>query len=308
MMKRSLIALGGLSLATLSVGTSAEAATIFALTDSNRLISFDSSTPANLTGVGPIVDSVTGDGIQDLIGIDFRPSTGLLYGVGTGSAIYTIDINTGSATRVGTLSTTLAGPRLPLQGSRFGIDFNPVPDNNPSSPPSYRIIGDTGQNLRADVDTGVTTVDASLGSFASIVGAAYTNSNQGPTTELDLNGAPATLYGIDSVTDQLVRFTNPNAGTFVTQGGSLGINASNLAGFDIFFDGATNVAYAALQDAPNGVSQLYTIDLVTGAATLAGTIGGGDFIDGLTVVPEPASAALLAGIAGLGLFRRSRKI
>jgi hypothetical protein len=64
----------------------------------------------------------------------------------------------------------------------------------------------------------------------------------------------------------------------------------------------TEVAWAALQ--VGGVSQLYAINLATGAATLVGSIGSGGDFDGLAV-PEPsaAGAALAAALALLGLRR-----
>ena len=63
-----------------------------------------------------------------LVGVDFRPSNGLLYGVGRIGGdpmalgqLYTIDIDSGVATAVGVRA-------IPLNGNAFGVDFNPVPD------------------------------------------------------------------------------------------------------------------------------------------------------------------------------------
>ena len=86
--------------------------------------------------------SITGlaDG-EFLIGVDFRPSNGLLYGVGRIGAdpmslgqLYTIDVDSGLATAVG-------ARLIPLNGNAFGVDFNPVPD-------LLRIVSDLGQNIR----------------------------------------------------------------------------------------------------------------------------------------------------------------
>jgi hypothetical protein len=283
----------------------AEAVPVYALTDNNFLLRFDSASPNVLTGIGPILDSGLNQ-VQDLIGIDFRPSTGLMYALGTGQAVYTINPNTAIATQVGTMSADPGdgtNPFTAFSGSRFGFDFNPIPDY--AGNPSLRVISNNRQNLRVNVNApvGRTTTDTDLPLGANIVGAAYTNSGS-------VAPGATTLYGIDSVSDQLVQFTNPNGGIFTPVGvpGSLGVDASSLEGFDIYFDGVTNTGFAALQDASNGVSRFYTVNLGTGVATLVGTIEGGDFIDGLTVVPEPTSLALvgLAGAAGLCARRRRR--
>ena len=78
---------------------------------------------------------------ESLIGVDFRPSNGLLYGVGRIGAdpaslgqLYTIDVDSGLATAVGSRL-------IPLNGNGLGVDFNPVPD-------LLRIVSDLGQNIR----------------------------------------------------------------------------------------------------------------------------------------------------------------
>jgi len=131
--------------------------------------------------------------------------------------------------------------------------------------------------------------------------------------------APITVASGGSLT------IDTSAGTTLTYGGTLtlggagsfaGTNAAAIkfdrfdTGFDIQSTGGangTNTAFAALQLATNGVSQLYSINLNPGAATLVGTIGGGDMIDGCTLaIPEPTTIGLLGGAAALLLRRRSR--
>lgn len=264
------------------------AETLFGLTSTGQLISFDSATP------GTLLNSVaiSGLGSDSLIGIDLRPNGGALYGVSTGNSIFTINSATGVATSVGGLSTSLSG-------AGFGFDFNPVPDR-------LRVISDGEQNLRINVGTGAATVDGSLAFAAgdlnaaanpNVVGAAYANNVNGALT--------TTLYGIDSNLDILVTQVPPNAGTLNTIG-ALGIDTTGAVGFDISRSG---IAYAALTDGRTSLSSLYTINLGTGAATLIGEIGGGAAINGLTAVPEPeAYGAMVGGLMlGLGVYRRYRK-
>ena len=75
-----------------------------------------------------------------LVGIDVRPLTGELYGVGSDSVMYKLILTGDTSARA-----LPAGPVAPpsLNGTFFGVDFNPVPDR-------LRIVSNTGQNLRAD--------------------------------------------------------------------------------------------------------------------------------------------------------------
>src|SRR5215207_9292779 len=110
----ALVAAGAISTST------ARAVPVYALTDNNFLLRFDSATPNVIVGVGPILDS-SNNAVQDLIGIDFRPSTGVMYAVGTGLKLYTINAGTAVATQVGTLSadpSDVTSPFAGLSGSR----------------------------------------------------------------------------------------------------------------------------------------------------------------------------------------------
>jgi hypothetical protein len=142
--------------------------------------------------------------------------------------------------------------------------------------------------------------DPNAGATPRAVGAAYTNNFNGTVK--------TTLFAIDSNVDILTNQgssggtpVSPNTGQLFTVG-ALGFNTSDLVGFDI--SGPTGIAYAALTAAAGNSSELFTINLATGSASLVGTIGGGVPLTNLAapagVVPEPASLVLL-GIGGLGL-------
>jgi hypothetical protein len=205
--------------------------------------------------------------------------------------LYTINAATGAATAVN------AVPFAPtLNGFSFGFDFNPVIDR-------IRVVSETNQNLVINPITGaVQTVapnvayaagDPNVGVDPNIVDSAYTN---------NFNGAGSTtLYGIDSGLDVLA--TQVAATGALSTVGPLGLNAVAAGGFDI--SGATGIAYAALLPVGSSQSSLFTINLATGAATNVGTIDGGLVINALTVVPEPATAALVVlGLAGAVAVRR----
>lgn len=233
-----------------------------ALTEGNTLVFFNSGTPQE-TDMLP----VTGvDGA--LLGIDIRPADGQLYGFSSTNKIYTIDLGSGVATEKSTLSTTFTGR------ARGGVDFNPVPDR-------LRLTGSNNQNLRVNVDTGDTIVDGTLaynagdtneGLSPNITASAYTNAFAGTET--------TQLFNIDATLNILVLQAPPNDGGLITIG-TLGIDFAAIGGFDIVTDQTrnTNTAYA-ISD-----SNLYTIDLATGSATVRGTVRGGPF-QGLAVIPD----------------------
>ncbi len=239
-----------------------------AVTASNRLLFFNENNPTQPRRLIAISGLQAG---ESMLGIDFRPSTGFLYGLGSSGRLYRINTLTGAATLASVLAADPTDATLPfagLSGTAFGVDFNPT------GPVALRIVSDTGQNLRvANPDAGNTFTDGNLnGAATSAAAAAYTNS---------LPGASATtLYVIDAAADMLHIQNPPNNGTLAAVG-ALGVNTTGATGFEI--DGLNGRALAALNVGAN--SQLYSINLATGAAASLGVIGGGEIIRGLTRAP-----------------------
>ncbi len=242
----------------------AQAEPIFVLTSGNRLLTVDSATPGTVTKTVPITGLQSG---ETLLGMDFRPATGQLYALGSTARIYVIDENTGVATVSSTLTADpadMSAPFAGLSGTRFGFDFNPAVDR-------LRVVSDADQSLRINVTTGATTTDGNLAYAASgdpnsgknpnVVGSAYRNAFSGT--------AVTELYGIDSNADVLVTQEPPNAGTLNTDG-PLGVDTTELVGFDI--SGVSAQAYASLTTV--ALTNLYTINLDSGAATSLGLLAG----------------------------------
>lgn len=273
----------------------ASAEDLFTVTDGNVVNVVDTASPTSIIRTG----SITGlAATETIFGLDYRANGGGIYAIGSLSNVYTIDQNSFVATQVGSTLSPV------LDGSSFAFDFNP----SAAGGTLWRVISDLDDNRVIDSTTGdyfgsteKTDVfyapgDANDGANPNIQGIAYDNNVMGATSTQQ--------YGIDADLGILTTVAN-NAGTLETIGslGSAGADLTNEVAFDI--SGASGIAYASLQST-GGSSQLYTIDLNSGAATLAGVIGNGDTVRDFTIipsaVPEPSSLVftglLLAGFAG----------
>ncbi|MBC7616902.1 MAG: DUF4394 domain-containing protein [Pedobacter sp.] len=238
---------------------------LYALTSDNKLLLFNAKTPSVVTSQATISGLQTGELI---VGIDFRPATGQLYGLGNSSRIYVIDPKTGSARAVGTTSFTPA-----LSGTTFGFDFNPTVDR-------IRLVSSNGQNLRLNPETGtVAATDLTIAGVtdAKIGSVAYTQNKAGASTTV--------LFDIDATTNKLYKQDPPNDGKLV-EVGSLGYDVDETGGFDISPDGTS--ALAAMST--TGKSSLYVIDVTSGKAAKIGNFN--EQIIGIAIPTEPVAYAV----------------
>jgi hypothetical protein len=253
----------------------------------NRIVVVDAANGAAPIAAHAVSGLTPGD---ELVGIDRRPSDGMVYGVGRAgdsTRLYRLDGPT--AVLVATLN--VAGAPLVLDGSSFGVDVNPAAN-------ALRIVSDRGQNLRVTPAgfggaggagaTGATLVDTTLNENGAspatgVAGAAYDRNDNDPATG-------TTLHDLDAVLDRVV-----------TQGGSNGVPSPNLgallnprsmsrtttsaAGFDILTVGSANVAYAVLtqEQGASGVSRLVTVDLASGRVDVVGALGNARSAIGLAL-------------------------
>ncbi|MBP6903075.1 MAG: DUF4394 domain-containing protein [Burkholderiaceae bacterium] len=267
----------------------AQAVTLVGLTSANQIVRFDTAAmgmemPMAITGL-----SMAG---ERLVGIDNRPGDGMIYGVSTANKIYTVNEMTGVATWKADLNLAVIDP-----GRGYGIDFNPVADFNGAA--SLRLVSTSGENFAINANTGV------VGNAANMIAAgysavAYTNSMTMPS----MAPAGTALYYIDSSNDRLAMAPGAFNSPTIMNLGMLGVDVLKANGFEI----SGGLGYAALNvDGASLDTGIYSINLMTGAATMIGAYNG--TLSGLTVsaVPEPQTyAMLLAGLMGLGFVARRR--
>jgi len=246
--------------------------TLYGLTTTNRIVTFSTGFSALATNDVAVTGLSAG---EQLIGIDRRPRTGVIYGVGklgTAGRLYTVNPTTGVASFVANLvgaptATAQRGAPIALSGTEFGFDFNPVPD-------ALRITSDTGQNLRVIPSDRTPATGPALragDTFTDGVLNADANPATGVTAAAYTNNVPAatatTLFDVDTRRDLLVRQDPSNAGTLATVGG-LRFPAGTVAGFDIVTAGGVDTAYAAINLGIAPFTFLAQIDLGTGQATV----------------------------------------
>ena len=227
----------------------AAAETAVALVGDRTLLWIDTATAA-------VTGKVEVQGVDRLLGIDFRPGDQTVVGVTADHRIVVIDHLTGAVTEKATMNVMLPSVDGPVV-----VDFNPAADR-------LRFMTGT-TNHRVNPDTGEVTVDAPLafvaedmhaGETPNIVAAAYTNSYGKPEK--------TAMFDIDATIGALIQQTAPNDGTLAAIG-KLGVALEGPVAFDIATtaDG-TNTAWLA---ANGGVHPVHPPPgTLTGTRKLAG--------------------------------------
>lgn len=239
----------------------------YALTADNKLLLINAKTPSAVTSQVTISGLQTG---ENILGIDFRPATGQLYGIGSTSRLYVIDQKTGVARSISAAPFTPA-----LSGNSVAFDFNPTVDR-------IRLVTSSGQNLRLNPETGtVAATDGAINGVtnARVTAAAYTQNKAGATTTV--------LFDIDVANDKLHKQDPPNDGKLV-EVGSLGYDVEDASGFDINPDGTSALAAMSV----GGTSSLFIIDINSGKASKVGNLS--QQITGLAIPTEAVAYAVSA--------------
>jgi hypothetical protein len=244
---KTLALAGAVAASTLLTSAAHADGRIIGLVDGKTIVTIDPASKkvtstVNISGAGPV------------LGIDVRPADGMLYGVTSDGNIVTIDVASGKAT----MKSKLSEPWT--RSAAVTFDFNPVADR-------LRLMSAEGVSWRINVDDGKVIVDGShkykdamAGKTPRVVAGAYTNSFK--------DTKATALYNIDAATNSLVLQAPPNDGVLGTVG-ALGITINGPVAFNIVSSGPDqNEAWLVMGGA------LYSVDLKTGKATMAGKISG----------------------------------
>jgi hypothetical protein len=243
-------------------GSTQSAKVVGLLTDGTTLVSFKASGTDRVKSLSAVTLSSPD---TKLVGIDWRVQDAGVYGVGNGGGVYKVTVADGVASAALVNRLTVA---LDPAATRFGVDFNPVADR-------LRVVSSTGQNLRHNVNAGGVTIADTPLSAPGAVAAAYTNNDASAATA-------TTLFDLSPAGGVVVQ-SPANSGQLAAVG-SLGLGPTSDAAFDIRTkvdeDRTVNLGFAAAT--VGGTRNLYTVDVLSGAATLVGPIAAA--VDDLTVV------------------------
>ncbi len=201
----------------------------------------------------------------DVVGLDVRPATGGLYGIGSNGQVYGLALGPGPTTVTATaIGSPLAGID-PADG--IGFDVDPATD-------AIRVVdGDRSRAVR--ISDGVVLADEPVvfhlqPGGPAIVGSAFTSSERGapaPPADREQAGHGA-LFHLELAEGGRLLWEQPLYENEVTDVGALvpggGFVVSGIVGFDIS-GGLRHTPYALLE--VGGRQTVASIDLATGEAS-----------------------------------------
>jgi len=253
---------------------SSSAVVLTGVTVDNQLVTFDTAAPGTFLSSTPISGLV--DPLGSIVNLTFHVGNGKYYGLDNSANFYEVSSD-GTA--------TLLNDTFAPTGFSGGLTYDTFTDN--------LIFGSIDAENFTLTAAGTATQNAN---FAYALG----DTNEGAIPAIFALGFdPITgeAFFLDSETDTLSFSVDPGLSELFTVG-SLGIDVTSFGALVVDEDG--NLFASLSTDALN--SGLYSIDKVTGEATLIGNLPAG--VSALAI-PEPTTA-LLAAFGSLALLRRRR--
>lgn len=250
---------------------------IYAVDLKNQLLLFGTESPGTIARVRPITGLPF---LKRIVGLDFRPSNGKLYGVGNDSRVYIIDTLTAVATPVG------SGPFTPQIASffdiHFGMGFDPVTER-------IRLISaEGGMNWSINPDDGTAVRggtphyaagDPNEGKRIKIAGLAYVPESAGAASlrrgslSQAVSQSKWVLEAIDAENGMLGEFIDVETGEFIGLGPIESFTGAACA--EVKFDGEVVLAVFLATNATIGAIPLL-VEYPTRSAVIkyiAGQIG-----------------------------------
>ncbi len=264
--------------------------TVFAVTESNRLIRFNAGQPAK------ILDNRRLEGLPDgerILAIDFRVARGMLYGLGGKGQLYVIEPSTAVAKPVGAGLKDESLVQDSLKGD-IGFDFNPTVDRIRlvKDQLNARIHPDTGQlvdaspeapGIQLDGPLAYAADDTNRGRKPQLAAAAYSYNkiDEKITTNFAIDAAAGVLVTQGS-REGAQPAVSPNTGRLFTVGP---LNAGQIRHVAFDIADLNNAAFAAIAAPGAARSRWFSIDLANGAAVPIGTIGVREPVIGIAIEP-----------------------
>jgi hypothetical protein len=264
---------------------------VYAVDLDNRLLLFGTESPGTINRLMPITGLPA---LHRIVGIDFRRSTGQLFGIGNDSRVYVLDTLTGAATPVGSAPFE---PAIDFFEVHFGVGFDPAERLR-------LIVAESAANYSISADDGTAVLESSVsfragdpneGQTPRIAGLGYVP----PAPAASLGSAIQRLQGpdplegvllaLDADLGVLVESIDPKTGEFDTIG-PLQMVFERCAELKVGrnADGTVNIFAVVLTEAGNLAIKL---DLATGKATVLGVVADDDSpIQGIAWHPDPDAA------------------
>ncbi len=255
------------------------------------LLSFPATNPGTILARTAITGVASG---ETLVGLDFRPSTGELFGLGydvdtqTGR-LYVLNLTTAVATPVGSAAIALplgSGGSPSNEGGitpHIGFTFDPATDRirvcSTSTQANVRLNPTTGGLVATDAPFAYAVGDAYAGTTAHPGTLAYTSAYSG--------GPPTSLYAVDEATYQLATIDTPSSGEVRTVSALFSRTPTATAAYppsfnldlDFYYDPATgrDIGYVSISgvDPASGYAALRTLAMAPGSISVTiGPFGG----------------------------------
>ncbi|NNF15030.1 MAG: DUF4394 domain-containing protein [Gemmatimonadetes bacterium] len=260
--------------------------TIYALDMANRLMLFGSESYGTVSRVLPIRGVPI---FHRIVGIDIRPSDGLLYGVGSDSRVYVIDPST-------TVATPVSAERFTPHVSQF-FDVHFAMAFDPSTDRIRLISAETRANWSINADNGTATAgeparyaedDPNETTPPAISGIAFAPTQASGVAGPVGQGSPCEdlMYAFDSDISQLGVVCD---GDLMEIESLFEIPLSVTRCSEVSFDPDGNL-FAIVLDAAAGVNRLGKIDPETGDVQWSGDVPHDSPIQDIAYPPTTGSS------------------